>query len=290
LRREAPKTVYAGFVTHKRVVHRVGIHQRLDMAAYHMIERYLPDSAFPALKDILHFEGYNGPDGLNVKSKGLTKLAPRTEGDEKPSHYYDPHTEAGEIPHLIETHYKALVAALKRSDMIRAAFEASWMAHYVGDGLTPAHHWPMEEKIAEAAAKASQEVRTGDTSKFTALMKKNWAIWGAKGHMTTHFNFEFGVAFALLIFPIHTEFSDAELARARTLGPVAYFKGEAREVAGLNLYERFYDQGWNADIATIIKNQLAPQAARTIGTIWLLALLEAGQQDLAQQVQALARA
>jgi hypothetical protein len=268
----------------------VGIHQRFDMAAYRMIERFLPDGIFPTIKEILHFEGYNGPDGLNVKAQGLTHLRPRKDGDDKPSHYYDPASETGEIPHLIESHYRALVGALKRSDMIRAAFEGAWLAHYIGDGLTPAHHWPWEEKIAEAAANASKEVRRGDTSKFTALLKKNWAIWGAKGHMTTHMHFEFGIAFALLIFPIQPQFSDQELARARALGPVDYFKGEAREVASLKLYDRFYEQGWNADIATIIKNQLAPQTARAIGTIWLLALLEAGQQSVAQQVEALAHA
>jgi hypothetical protein len=283
--------LYAGFVTHKRVVNFVGIHQRFDVAAYHMIERYLPAAAFPRIKDIIHFEGYNGPDGLNVKANGgLKHLKPRQQGDEKPSHFYDPVSESGEIPHLIESHYRALVAALKRGDMIRAAFESSWMAHYIGDGLTPAHHWPWEDKIAEAASQAREAVRSGDAGKVTALLKKNWAIWGAKGHMTTHMNFEFGIAFALLVFPIRPEFSDLELARARAAGPVAYFKSEAREVAGLDLYGRFYKEGWNADIATIIKNQLAPQASRTIGTIWLLALLEAGQELLTQEVEALASA
>jgi hypothetical protein len=255
-----------------------------------MIERFLPDGAFPEIKDILHFEGYNGPDGLNVKSHGLLQLKLRQEGDEKPSHFYDPRSESGEIPHLIQTHYDALVGCLKRGDMIRAAFEASWMAHYIGDGLTPAHHWPWEDKIAEAAAKASNDLKSGDAGKFTAFLKKNWAIWGAKGHMSTHMNFEFGIAFALLIFPIQPEFSDVELGRARSQGPVAYFKGEAREVAGLELYERFYEQGWNADIATIVRDQLSPQIARAIGTIWLLALLEAGQQLAEQQVEALAQA
>jgi hypothetical protein len=31
-------------------------------------------------------------------------------------------------------------------------------------------------------------------------------------------------------------------------------------------------------LAVTVKNRLAPQVARTIGTIWLLALLEAGQE------------
>jgi hypothetical protein len=270
--------MYAGFITTRRVVKRAGIHQRLDMAAYKMIERYLPEGTFPSIKDILHFEGYNGPDGL--KAKGGLRY--KTKDDHNPSHLYDPLTDIGEVPMHIANHYVALVESLKASDMIRAAFEASWMAHYVGDGLTPAHHFPLEDKIAEAAEKSAKAFASGDEGKVRSMLKKNWAIWGAKGHMTTHMNFELGMAFGLLLFPIHPEFNDHELARARSLGPVDYFKSEAREVASLDLYDRFYREGWNNDIATTIKNQLAPQAAQTIGIIWLLALLEAGQQLVTQ--------
>jgi hypothetical protein len=261
--------MYAGFITTKRVVKRAGIHQRFDMAAYRMIQEYLPAGAFPGIKDILHFEGYNGPDGL--KSKGGLKY--KTKDDHNPSHLYDPVTDTGEVPVHIANHYSALVASLSRGDQIRAAFEASWLAHYIVDGLTPAHHFPLEEKIAEAAA-ATQ----GDAGRYRAIAKKNWAIWGAKGHMTTHMNFELGIAFALMAFPIRPEFDELELARACQIGPIQYFKSEAREVASLELYERFYREGWTTEMAGIIKNILAPQAARTIGLIWLSALLEAGRE------------
>ncbi len=259
--------MYSGFVSRHKVVARLGIHQRFDMAAYRMIERFLQPGTFPAMKDIVHFEGYNGPDGLKVKSPGVNE----------PSHLYDPVNDTGEVPRHIANHYAALVATLARGDMVRAAFEASWMAHYIGDGLTPAHHWPLEDKVAEAAALVPDTIKRGDASKFTAILKKNWAIWGAKGHLSTHFNFEMGVAFALLVFPVRAIFSEEELARARQLGPVEYFKDQARDIAALDLYERFYKDGWTADIATAVKNQIAPQASRTIGLIWLLALLEAGQ-------------
>ena len=274
--------MYAGFITTKRVVTRAGIHQRLDMAAYAMVAQYLPPAGFPGIKDILHFEGYNGPDGLNtkvgLKPKGLKPKLIEPDHNHSPSHLYDPVTDTGEVPHHISCHYDALVLALKSGDMIRSAFEASWMAHYIGDGLTPAHHWPLEDRVAEAAQRADIELKNGDVSKFTASLKKNWSIWGAKGHMTTHFNFEMGIAFALLLFPIKPAFDDDELGRAIRLGPIEYFKSEAREVAGLDLYERFYREGWSGDLARIVKNQLAPKAARAIGIIWLLALLEAGRQ------------
>jgi hypothetical protein len=257
----------SGFVTPRRVVKRVGIHQRFDSAAYRMIERFLPTTGFPGIRDIIHFEGFNGPDGLKVKSPGVNE----------PSHLYDPATDSGEVPTHIVSHYQGLVEALERGDTIRGAFEASWLAHYICDGLTPAHHWPLEEKIAEAVADEAHDLRA-DASRFAASFKKHWKVWGVKGHMSTHFAFETGIAFALMTYPIRGTFSDDELAKARRLGPVEYFKEEARSIATLELYERFYREGWSADLMTLIKNVVAPTTTRTIGTIWLLALLEAGQE------------
>lgn len=271
--------MYAGFITPKRVVKKAGIHQRLDVAAYKMIAHYIPSDAFPDINAILDFEGYNGPDGLNskigLKPKGSD---PDAKDTHNPSHLYDPINDTGEVPGHIQTHYDGLVRCLVAGDQVRAAFEAAWLAHYVGDGLTPAHHFPLEAKISEAAAKAGKDLTEGRFSQFSGQIKKQWDIWGAKGHMSTHQNFELGIAFALLIFPIRAQFTDQELARARNLGPVEYFKNEAREVAALNLYERFYKTGWNNDIASTVKKTLAPQTARTIGIIWLLALLEAGEK------------
>lgn len=261
----------SGFITTKRVVNQIGVHQRFDVAAYRMIEQFLPVGAFPTLKDIIHFEGYNGPDGLKIKSSGVNE----------PSHLYDPVSDTGDAAMHVSNHYAALVERLKDGDMIRAAFEASWMAHYICDGLTPAHHWPLEERLAEAAALSPASLKRGDTSKFAGTMvsiKKNWAVYGVKGHLSTHFYFETGIAFALLIFPIRPVFRDEEFVRTRELGPLGYFKAEALDISGLHLYERFYKEGWNSEIAAAIKNKVAPQTARAIGLIWLLALYEAGEQ------------
>ena len=261
----------SGFITTKRVVNQIGVHQRFDVAAYRMIEQFLPTGSFPTLKDIIHFEGYNGPDGLKIKSPGVNE----------PSHLYDPVTDTGDAAMHIANHYAALVERLKDGDMIRSAFEASWMAHYICDGLTPAHHWPLEERLAEVAALSPASLKRGDTTKFAGTMvsiKKNWAVYGVKGHLSTHFYFETGIAFALLIFPIRPVFRDKEFVRTRELGPLGYFKAEAVDIAELHLYERFYKEGWNSDIAAAIKNKIAPQTARAIGLIWLLALYEAGEQ------------
>ena len=267
--------MYSGFVTKHKTVTRLGIHQRYDMAAYKMIAPYLPAETFPTLKDILHFEGYNGPDGLKIKSRG----------ENEPSHLYDPTTDTGDAVLHLANHYQALVENLMTEDLMRASFEASWMAHYICDGLTPAHHWPLEDKVAEAVAQVKPELRRASPVKVAQGIRKNWEIWGAKGHMSTHFNFEMGVAFALMIFPIKPVFTETELAKARELGPVEYFKAEARDIATLNLYDSFYRQGWTTEIATVVKNKVAPQGARAIGIIWLLALLEAGQVLAVQEAK-----
>jgi hypothetical protein len=266
--------MYSGFVTSKKVVDRLGIHQRFDMAGYRMIEKYLPQGFFPPMKDILYWEGYNGPDGLKVKSPKQAD----------PSHLYDPKTDTGAVPGHITVHYEKLVRCLKNGDIVRAGFEASWMAHYIGDGLTPAHHWPLEEKIAEAVLEEKEAVEAGDVNKLLLKAKKNWAVWGAKGHLSTHFYFEMGIAFALLIYPIKGSFKPDDFARARRLGYLEYFKEQARDVATLDLYERFYKQGWNSDIAAVVKNKIAPMTAETIGVIWLLAVLEAGQELAIEEI------
>ncbi len=88
--------MYAGFISPKRVVKKTGIHQRLDVAAYKMIAHYLPDETFPTIAEILTFEGYNGPDGLNskigLKPKGSD---PDAKDDHNPSHLYDPLSDTG---------------------------------------------------------------------------------------------------------------------------------------------------------------------------------------------------
>jgi hypothetical protein len=255
----------SGFVTPKRVIKRVGIHQRFDSAAYRMIERYVPLRGFPTLKDIISFEGYNGPDGLKVKSPGVNE----------PSHLYDPIADVGQVPGHIAGHYAGLVRSIKAGDRIRGAFEASWLAHYVCDGMTPAHHFPLEDKVEEAAASARKEI-AGDSSRFRAYMKKYWVIWGVKGHMSTHFYFESGIALALLTFPVRATYSDEEMAKAQRLGAVEYFKAESRNIAVLDIYNRFYREGWSPDVMADIKNKIAPLTARAIGMIWLLASVEAG--------------
>src|ERR1700759_1813344 len=95
----------------------LGAHQKLDRLARGSLQYLLPDNkTFPGIGDILHFEGVNGPDAIKRKSPAK----------DEPWHYYSPFDEADTgITDLITAHYEQLVAALRRADSVRAAFEAA---------------------------------------------------------------------------------------------------------------------------------------------------------------------
>ncbi len=122
-----------------------GTHQKFDREAYRLISSWLTEGKFPARKQILNFEGMGGPDGLKFKGKYKT------------DHLWDPINEIGFLPVWIEIHYKNLVTALKLGDIQKAAFEAGYMAHYLTDSLTPAHH--LSFKIFSAVYELSSSWR-----------------------------------------------------------------------------------------------------------------------------------
>ncbi|TAK89612.1 hypothetical protein EPO04_00690 [Patescibacteria group bacterium] len=263
--------MYSGFVSSKRTVSALGVHQRFDTVAYRLTQSYFHPQTFPNLAQILHFEGINGPDGMKVKSPGKGEVG----------HLYDPLTERGAIPDLIEQHYQGLVLALQKNNQVRAAFEAAWLAHYVCDGLTPAHHFPLDEELAKHRLTKTDKNRykvrqAGEPARET--LKKGWAVWGGKGLLTTHVNFEMGVMAALVGQKIKVQLDASKLAHARQVGPVEFFKQEAREIANLQMYERFYKQGWSMSLGREVKSILAPVSVQAIAIIWLLAYLESGQQ------------
>lgn len=248
--------MYAGIITKKRAVKRLGIHQRFDAAAYQMIAGYFKPGTFPSLKQILHFEGVNGPDGLKLKDSWK----------EGANHIYDPDHGDGEVPERIAAHYASMVKSLSEGDHVRASFEASWLAHYITDGLCPAHHYPLDKLKKELFGPGSEH----------GFFQRHFH-WLKKGAMSTHANFEAGVSAALFLTPLRSYLDSDKLAQARRLGPLTFFKQEAKEVAKLDLYGKFLQKGWTAGIARTIKEFIAPHAAQVIGIIWLLAYIEASQ-------------
>ncbi len=259
----------------------LGAHQKINRLAYRGLKQVVlwqnepvrarsKLSSFPTLKAIQHFEGRNGPDGLKIKSPGL----------HEPEHYYDPQAGAASpLIKLLSAHEKDLAAALKAKNIEKAAFEASWLAHTLVDGLTPAHHYPFidELSIIRGEGKETQDsvakklVVKGSSTKDT--LKKTWKLVGAKGLLSTHINFEAGVGSAVTPLRLPQAVpSGVELAFARNHGLAAVFMASADAIDQLELYERFYRNGWTTKLGRDVRNFLVPQMIKTVTLAWLLAL------------------
>ncbi|MEO8691485.1 MAG: hypothetical protein ABI397_01725, partial [Candidatus Saccharimonas sp.] len=184
--------MYAGTTFRKSSGQFIGVHQRIDRIARKNLNKQPGIGAgFPRINEILHFEGNNGPDGIKRKSPSV----------DEPWHYIDPtNPNDRELITTVNNHYANLVEALKTGNNTRAAFEAAWMSHAIADGLTPAHHFPLSDKIEELWGKPKEQRLTIIEKNFikgisTAdTISKNWEYWGAKGVFLTHIMFELGVA------------------------------------------------------------------------------------------------
>lgn len=256
----------------------LGAHQKFDRTARRALEKLQPGSDFPKTKEILHFEGKNGPDGL--KSKSPAK--------DEPWHYYHPGNPSDvELVRMIERHSKNLTAALKTHNRERAAFEAAWMAHAIVDGLTPAHHFPLEEKLEELRGEGIDTRTTikdklivkseGDTRR--QMLAKNWEFWGAKGVMTTHGLYEWGVATTIAPLRLRRGYPTQEDCKhVLKAGTISVFKETALEIYKLDMYERFRHKGWTRKLARQTRVILAPAIVRVITLAWYEALVKSKEQ------------
>jgi len=273
--------MYSGTTLTKMSGRVMGAHQKIDrISRRHLAIITGYTNHFPAIKDILHFEGKNGPDGIKRKSPAR----------DEPWHFYSPFNDADAgLPELIQQHYRLLVKHLKSSNSERAAFEAAWLAHALVDGLTPAHHYPYEDKLVELRGDGNDS-RTTIKEKLVmpgenrrAKVKNNWKMWGPKGLFTTHSMFELGIA--SIIKPI--TFSDAspsedEIRKMQELGVVEWFKRTAREIAVLDMYDRYYRRGWSTKLTVDVRQKLIPSITKTVTLAWYAALQDAG---LAQKIK-----
>lgn len=254
----------------------LGVHQKVNRIAKRYVDNNRSDLFFPNIKEILNFEGNNGPDGIKLKSPAC----------DEPWHYYDPYDPKDtKILNLISDHYNALVDSIKNENSTKVAFEAAWLSHAIVDGLTPAHHFPYEQELEKLRGE-SKETRTTLKKKILIngetkieMFIKNWQMWGAKGLFLTHGLFEIGIAFIML--PIgynRLKPSSYDLKEARQLGSVEYFKRKARYIADLNMYQSFYKKGWTTQLARQAKSELIPEITKTVTVIWVLALDEASNR------------
>lgn len=254
----------------------IGAHQKIDRSAYKYLRKITDEnlSDFPAMRDILHFEGKNGPDGIKRKSPAK----------DEPWHFYDPFDPGDtQLLALLRMHYKELVKQLKKSTPERAAFDAAWLAHAVVDGMTPAHHFPYEEKLEELRGGGMHE-RNSIKGKLLIpgvsakdRMQKNWAMWGVGGLLSMHAMFEGGVAFIMAPLSMKTAIpTNSDIELLIDIGYEEYFKRAARGVAMLDMYDRFHDKGWTPKLIRDVRNELGPAIIKTVCLVWYSALRESG--------------
>lgn len=257
----------------------LGAHQKVDRTARNHLEHLAPASHFPRKRTILHFEGNNGPDAIKRKSPAKNE----------PWHYIQPFdANDANLISIIETHYVSLVDALRRKDEVRAAFEAAWISHAIVDGLTPAHHYPYEEKLVELRGGAGIEGRTtikkklvmpGETRRHQ--LHNNWKMWGPKGLFTTHAAFEWGFATVILPLRLRNALPTADdIENFKSHGVGQWFRLQAQEIASLGMYENFYENGWTSRLARQVRRELAPAIVRAVTLVWYGALMDAKSTGL----------
>ncbi len=266
--------MYSGTTFRKSSGGFIGVHQKIDRVARRSLTDALGKNAsFPKLKDILHFEGNNGPDGIKRKSPSV----------DEPWHYIDPtNPDDTQLLDMIRDHHANLVQALKKHDQTKAAFEAAWLSHAIVDGLTPAHHYPLSDMIEELWGKPKEERLTiidknlirGASRRDT--ISKNWQYWGAKGVWPTHFLFEWGVATTVKSNRfIMEQPSKPWLEAAHERGLERVFLDSLEHIYALDMYHNFWNNGWTAKLARQTRETLMPLHIQTVAYSWYSAYKEA---------------
>lgn len=250
----------------------VGTHQQIDQAARKVLAKHLPRGKyFPTSKEILHFEGARGPDGLKRKSPDI----------DDPSHMFD-EDEGRQLFGQIMDHHYNLTQALKNHNHVRAAFEAAWLGHKLTDGLTPAHHFPLSEAKEELMSNKEfvkifgepiKGIMHGRSAAETA--RNNWLYWGAGGYMSKHVAYEYGVAIIAAVMPRKNMMPEVGKAEFQYVDPKKVFYESLARVQSPKMYDRFRKEGWTTDLALETRNLLLPEIVRALALVWYSAVEEA---------------
>ena len=259
----------------------IGVHQKLDRTARWLLAKNLSAThgLFPTTKQILHFEGTRGPDGLKNKSPGK----------DEPEHFIQPDHDDGKLIGYVLDHRHNLIQALKNHNEERAAFEAAWMAHAITDGLTPAHHYPFRKVVDELMTDKDYKRLFGKEVKgimrgnsMAQAARNNWLYWGAGGVMTKHIAFEYGVAYAIAPIP-YKKMAPKDLTRDSLSAPDAKtaFYDSLEKIAKLKMYDRFLKKGWNTQLIIETREILIPEIVRAITLAWADSIISATEKEKA---------
>ena len=259
--------MYSGTTFRHKSGNITGVHQRIDRVAKRHLDQKIGHAVFfPTIKSILHFEGKNGPDGIKTKSPSI----------DEPWHFIRP--DAGPNDPLItyiKDHMYNLAEALKKNDEVRAGFEAAWLAHAITDGLTPAHHYPLAEKVEQLWGKP---YNTRSSAKDKIVIKgqnprdtlsKNWEYWGVKGVFTAHLMYEVGVSSAITTARFkNIGLTDADYERIEREGYVPYFLESLKAIDAMGTYQEFMRTGWSTYLAQVTRSELVPLIMKNVCLAW----------------------
>jgi len=259
--------MYAGTTFRRDSGRIVGVHQKIDRIARRHLKKVIPEVViFPTISQILHFEGMNGPDGIKRKSPSK----------DEPWHYIDPtKPEDRDIITLINDHMVNLTDALESSNIERSSFEAAWLAHAIVDGLTPAHHYPLNDKIEELWGKPHTErLTTRDKTIITGInrrdtISKNWEYWGVGGVFSAHVAFELGIASTIAPLRFKDAYpSQLDIRRLDTDGFESTFITSMHKIYNLHMYDTFGEKGWTRRLATQTSTVLVPEIIKVVCLAW----------------------
>ncbi len=269
----------------------VGTHQRIDQAARKALSRYLPRGKyFPTSKEIIHFEGTRGPDGLKRKSPGIDEPSHMmAEGAEesaelaqRPSDQDHSSLDTRSVTEMIRDHHWNLVRALKNGDHVRASFEAAWMAHMITDGLTPAHHFPLssvkdelmtDKELVKVFGSPLKGIMHGRNMLET--LRNNWLYWGAGGHMSKHIAYEYGVLMIVAATPTKRMLPRLGRSEFKDVNVDQMFQEALEKVQKYAMFDRFRTDGWTTELAMETRDVLIPEIVRAVALGWYSAVEEA---------------
>ena len=266
--------MYAGTTFRRDSGRIVGVHQKIDRVARRQLKKIIcKDAFFPSIGEILHFEGMNGPDGIKRKSPSK----------DEPWHYIDPANKDDRgLIILINNHMTNLIVALRDGDQQRAAFEAAWLAHSIVDGLTPAHHYPLNDKIEELWGKPHTERLTKKDKVIISginrrdTLSKNWQYWGIGGVFSAHLAFELGVASNIATLRFNDAYPSAgDIQMLKQIGFEQMFVKSMHKIYDMHLFDEFGNQGWTRRLANQTRKSLVPEIIKTVCLAWYNAADEA---------------
>ena len=262
--------MFSRYIFPDKKTEKVATHQRLDRAARRQITGHLPKTChFPTAKEIVHFEGMNGPDGLASKKGDL---------NDEPWQFVLPDFSDDRLLKCIENHLHNLHQAAVKQDRVRMSFEAAWMAHMIVDGLSPPHHQPFKDQLRELDKREVDELKSrmsriiAPGSSMKEFLALNWKRMGPRGVGTNHVLFEAGVEFLMLAYrprQLLVNLKSDDIKRAKQGEYMEMFKSSVKYIDGYQMFERYEQNGWTEDLARNVRHVMIPEMVKMITLGWL---------------------